>query len=219
MADIQFPKRSKKEKERLISQVIDMMAIPGKSGEERGIAEYIRQQLIDAGANPKAIRTDTAHRKTRIKGDVGNLVFKLPGTLKGPRRMLSAHLDTVPICEGCRPKRKGMRVTSMDSHTGLGADNRAGCGVVLSTAQEILRRGLPHPPLTFTWFVQEEVGLQGSRHATTSLFGNPELAFNWDGGSPIKMTVGATGGYRMTCLLYTSPSPRDLSTSRMPSSA
>ena len=98
MADIQFPKRSKKEKERLISQVIDMMAIPGKSGEERGIAEYIRQQLIDAGANPKAIRTDTAHRKTRIKGDVGNLVFKLPGTLKGPRRMLSAHLDTVPIC-------------------------------------------------------------------------------------------------------------------------
>ena len=198
MADIQFPKRSKKEKERLISQVIDMMAIPGKSGEERGIAEYIRQQLIDAGANPKAIRTDTAHRKTRIKGDVGNLVFKLPGTLKGPRRMLSAHLDTVPICEGCRPKRTGMKVTSIDSHTGLGADNRAGCGVVLSTALEILRRGLPHPPLTFIWFVQEEVGLQGSRHATTSLFGNPDLAFNWDGGSPIKMTVGATGGYRMT---------------------
>ena len=198
MAEIQIPKRTKKEKERLISQVMDMMAIPGKSGEEREIAEYIRQQLIDAGANPKAIRTDSAHRKTRIKGDVGNLVLKLPGTLKGPRRMLSAHLDTVPICEGCRPKRTGMKVTSIDSHTGLGADNRAGCGVVLSTALEILRRGHPHPPLTFTWFVQEEVGLQGSRHATTSLFGNPNLAFNWDGGSPIKMTVGATGGYRMT---------------------
>ena len=27
------------------------------------------------------------------------------------------------------------------------------------------------------------------------------------------------GGTHMTCLLYTSPSPRDLSTSRMPSSA
>ena len=198
MAEIQIPKRTKNEKERLISQVMDMMAIPGKSGEEREIVEYIRQKLIDAGANPKAIRTDSAHRKTRIKGDVGNLVFKLPGTLKGPRRMLSAHLDTVPICEGCRPKRTGMKVTSIDSHTGLGADNRAGCGVVLSTALEILRRGLPHPPLTFIWFVQEEVGLQGSRHATTSLFGNPDLAFNWDGGSPIKMTVGATGGYRMT---------------------
>ena len=30
--------------------------------------------------------------------------------------------------------------------------------------------------------------------------------------------IGAVGGY-VTCLLYTSPSPRDLSTSRMPSSA
>ena len=194
MAEIQIPKRTKKEKEALISQVIEMMAIPGKSGEEQQIAEYIRNQLVDAGADPKAIRTDTSHRKTRIKGEVGNLVFKLSGTYKAPRRMLSAHMDTVPICEGCRPKRVGMRVTSMDKHTGLGADNRAGCGVVLSTALEILRRGLEHPPLTFTWFVQEEVGLQGSRHATTSLFGNPELAFNWDGGSPVKMTVGATGG-------------------------
>jgi tripeptide aminopeptidase len=198
VAEIQIPKRTKKEKEALISQVIEMMAIPGKSGEEQQIAEYIRNQLVDAGADPKAIRTDTSHRKTRIKGEVGNLVFKLSGTYKAPRRMLSAHMDTVPICEGCRPKRVGMRVTSMDKHTGLGADNRAGCGVVLSTALEILRRGLEHPPLTFTWFVQEEVGLQGSRHATTSLFGNPELAFNWDGGSPVKMTVGATGGYRMT---------------------
>ena len=42
MADIQIPKRTKKEKEALISQVIEMMAIPGKSGEEQEIAEYIR---------------------------------------------------------------------------------------------------------------------------------------------------------------------------------
>ena len=198
MADAQIPKRTKQEKEQLIAQVLEMMAIPGKSGEELEIANYIREQLLAAGASEKSIRTDSAHRRTRIKGQVGNLVFKLPGTIKAPRRMLSAHLDTVPICEGCRPQRRGMKVTSIDSHTGLGADNRAGCGVVLSTALEILRRGLPHPPLTFTWFIQEEVGLQGSRHATTSLFGDPKLAFNWDGGSPVKMTVGATGGYRMT---------------------
>ena len=31
--------------------------------------------------------------------------------------------------------------------------------------------------------------------------------------------IGQTIGYRYDCLLYTSPSPRDLSTSRMPSSA
>ncbi len=198
MTAIQIPKRTKAQKELLIAQVMEMMAIPGKSGEELEIAEYIRQQLIEAGADPKAIRTDTAHRRTRIKGNVGNLIFKLQGTYRAPRRMLSAHMDTVPICEGSRPKRTGMKVTSADKSTGLGADNRGGCGVILSAAQEILRKGLPHPPLTFTWFVQEEVGLQGSRYATVSQFGKPALAFNWDGGSPVKMTVGATGGYRMT---------------------
>ena len=31
--------------------------------------------------------------------------------------------------------------------------------------------------------------------------------------------VAGLGAYLTTCLLYTSPSPRDLSTSRMPSSA
>ena len=33
------------------------------------------------------------------------------------------------------------------------------------------------------------------------------------------MVVGVTEGYAKTCLLYTSPSPRDRSVSRMPSSA
>ena len=34
MADAQIPKRTKQEKEQLIAQVLEMMAIPGKSGEE-----------------------------------------------------------------------------------------------------------------------------------------------------------------------------------------
>ena len=39
-------------------------------------------------------------------------------------------------------------------------------------------------------------------------------------GSDIIMILGGINGYsENTCLLYTSPSPRDLSTSRMPSSA
>jgi tripeptide aminopeptidase len=68
---------------------------------------------------------------------------------------------------------------------------------LLNAVLEILRQKLPHPPLTFCWFVQEEIGLQGSRNMRKSLFGNPKLAFNWDGGPANKLTVGATGGYRM----------------------
>ena len=47
-----------------------------------------------------------------------------------------------------------------------------------------------------------------------SLGANPELA-----GALIKSGVTAIAYETMDCLLYTSPSPRDLSTSRMPSSA
>ena len=56
---------------------------------------------------------------------------------------------------------------------------------------------MPHPPLTFCWFIQEEIGPARSRCLTKSLLGKPAMAFNWDGGSAAKLTVGATGGYRM----------------------
>jgi tripeptide aminopeptidase len=80
----------------------------------------------------------------------------------------------------------------------LGADDRAGCAVLLNTVLELIERRLPHPPLTFCWSVQEEIGLQGARHLNRRLLGNPRLGFNWDGGSPSKLTLGATGGYRMS---------------------
>jgi tripeptide aminopeptidase len=51
--------------------------------------------------------------------------------------------------------------------------------------------------LTFFWPVQEEVGLFGARFAPLKLLGKPKLAFNWDGGAVEKITIGATGGYRL----------------------
>ena len=68
---------------------------------------------------------------------------------------------------------------------------------MLATAMELLDRDLPRPPLTFCWFVQEEIGLQGARNVSLAKLGNPPLAFNWDGGGPAKLTIGATGGIRM----------------------
>ncbi|HZN33618.1 MAG TPA: M20/M25/M40 family metallo-hydrolase [Pirellulaceae bacterium] len=177
--------------------VLELMAIPGKSGEEAAVAECIRGKLLAVGAPAEAIVSDTAHKHTLIKGNTGNLIFKLPGTLKGPRRMLTAHMDTVPICVGTQPKLDGEFVRSANPQTGLGADNRAGCGAILSAALEILENNLPHPPLTFCWFIQEEIGLYGARCVQKSLLGKPAMCFNWDGGACEKITIGATGGYRM----------------------
>jgi tripeptide aminopeptidase len=89
-------------------------------------------------------------------------------------------------------------VVSADKTTGLGGDDRSGAAVLLTTAIAILRSKLPHPPLTFLWTVQEEAGLLGARHVRLSLLGKPRLAFNFDGGSPGVLKIGATGGYRMT---------------------
>jgi tripeptide aminopeptidase len=67
----------------------------------------------------------------------------------------------------------------------------------LSTALTILENRLPHPPLTFLWVIQEEVGLHGARHVELRRLGKPKLAFNFDGGPAEKLTYGATGGYRL----------------------
>jgi len=177
--------------------VLELMAIPAKSGDEAVVAAYLREKLLAAGAPADSIVTDNANDRAIIKGNTGNLILKLPGSTKAPRRMLSAHMDTVPICVGSQPRAQGDFVRSANPSSGLGGDDRAGAATILTAAIEILERRLPHPPLTFCWFVQEEVGLYGARFVQKSLLGKPAMCFNWDGGAAEKVTIGATGGYRM----------------------
>ncbi len=180
-----------------VKLLMRLISIPGRSGEENGIAQFIQEKLLEAGAPASAIRLDSAHKHSPIGGRVGNLILKLPGDKKLPRRLLMAHLDTVPICVRARPIRQGNVIRSADPATGLGGDDRAGVAVVLQTALRALKEKPHHPPLTFLWTVQEEVGLHGARYLKTSMLGHPQLAFNWDGSSPATITIGATGGYRM----------------------
>ncbi len=177
--------------------LLELLAMPGGSGHERAVAEFVAERLREAGAPNNVLKFDQAHRKSALKGETGNLILRLRGTMRGPRRMLISHLDTVPICQGVRPAKRGKRIVSLDEHTGLGGDDRAGVAVLLSTAIDLLEKQLPHPPLTFLWTVQEEAGLHGARHVTLGLLGKPSFAFNFDGNSPAQLTIGATGGYRM----------------------
>jgi tripeptide aminopeptidase len=177
--------------------VLDLLGIPGGSGDEKEVAAHIARTLRAAGCPAAAITHDRAHTKTPLAGNVGNLIVKLPGTRPGPRRLLMAHMDTVPVCLGAKPAVKGGFIVSTDPKTGLGGDDRAGVAVVLSTALEILGHGLDHPPLTLLFAIQEEVGLYGARFVKAADLGRPKLAFNFDGGAAEKLIVGATGGYRM----------------------
>ncbi len=188
--------------------LLELLKIPGVSGEEGPVIDWITARLLRAGAPKEALVMDQAYRRSRIGGTVGNLALVLPGTsadasgrqtptLKGPRRMLSAHVDTVPLCAGARPVVQGDWIQPADRHTALGGDNRCGVAAVLAAALEVLEQNLPHPPVTFLFTVQEEVGLAGSRNIKLGMLGKPRLAFNYDGGSSEKLTIGATGGYRI----------------------
>ncbi|MEZ6056278.1 MAG: M20/M25/M40 family metallo-hydrolase [Planctomycetaceae bacterium] len=181
------------DKARAVKLVMEMMAIPGKSGHEGAISAFIIEKLRQAGVPDSCITRDTAHKKSELGGECGNLIVKLPGTLPGPRRLLMAHIDTVPLCVGAKPKKQGEFIVSADQSTALGGDNRAGAAVVLQSILTLLEKQTPHPPLTLFWPVQEEVGLVGARHVGLSKLGGPKFCFNWDGGSPQMAVIGATG--------------------------
>jgi tripeptide aminopeptidase len=176
---------------------MELMGVPGASGREGAIIQLIRDKLIRAGIPSARLHGDNVHRRSPLGGEVGNLICRLPGTIKGPRRLMLAHVDTVPLCVGSRPRLRNGFVESADLKTALGADDRAGAAVLLQAAIAIARHKLPHPPLTFCWMVQEEVGLLGARHVSLARLGRPRMAFNFDGGLPEKVTLGATGAYRI----------------------
>ena len=179
--------------EKAIRRVLDLISIQGGSGNELEVSAWIQKQLTDAGVPESAITIDTANKKSPAGGNTGNLIVKLKGTIKGPRRLLMAHMDTVPLCVGCQPVCEGDWIRPKSKETALGGDNRAGCAVVLTAILETLKQNLDYPPLTLLFTVQEETGLRGARYLNASKLGKPELCFNWDGRDPNSLIVGAVG--------------------------
>ena len=180
---------------RALKHLMDLLSVEGLSGREKKVAETVRRKARAAGCKPSWIAYDDSNR--RIPGDfeTGNLIIRLPGTVKGPRRLMSGHLDTVPLCRGAVPVRRAGRIVSK-AETGLGGDNRTAVAALVTTLEAILEHGLDHPPLTFLFTVGEEVGLWGARTVKLSDLGRPKLGFNIDGGNPANLTIGALGADR-----------------------
>lgn len=181
-----------------VQRVMDLISIRGGSCQEHDVASWITAQLQQAGVPQDAISHDTAHRRSPQGGTVGNLIVRLKGTSRGPRRMLMAHMDTVPLAVGSVPVLDGDWIHPRSRETALGGDNRAGCAVVLTAILELLRNGTDYPPLTLLFTVQEEIGLRGARFLTPGRLGKPALCFNWDGRDPALLINGAVGASNLT---------------------
>ncbi len=181
-------------KETAIKNLMDLLAAKGPSGGEGPVAELVKQKLIAAGCKPQWIKFSG---KSRLQKHftIGNLIVKIPGTVRAPRIMFSAHLDTVPICQGVIPVRKGNTVLP-EGNTGLGGDNRASVAAIVSMAETVLQNDLPRPPITLLFTVGEENGLHGAKAFEPSDGGNPAMCFNLDGSGERGGVIGALGAIR-----------------------
>ena len=115
------------EKQRVLQEFMELVAIPSSSRAERQIADVLKQKLAAIGLS---VEEDNAGEK--IGGNAGNLIARLPATVLGvPCIMLSAHMDSVEPCAGIRPQRKDGVITS------------AGDTILVMVDNQYLLRGLP----------------------------------------------------------------------------
>jgi len=179
-----------------LNHLMDLLSVPGPTGQESKVVAAITQKLIAAGCKKAWIKTDDAHKRLGPGFEIGNLIVKLPGTIKTvPRIMFSAHMDTVPLCKGAVPMIKENRVVP-EGNTGLGGDDRSGCAAMVTLCETLLKNKLPHPPITFLFPIAEENGLHGSRMVRFRDLGNPCMGFNLDGQFPNEIVVGAMSAVR-----------------------
>jgi len=167
-----------------VQALIELIRIPGQAGREGAISAEIRRRLCDMGVPAEHILSDNAHERSEYGGETGNLVVRFPGKAGGPHRMFSTHMDTVPNAVGSEPRLVGNRIVNGAEGKALGGDARCGVAILLAAARALADRVGDHPPCTLCFFVQEEVGLVGSRNLEVSLLGEPlpEECYNFDGG-------------------------------------
>lgn len=189
------------DKNRAVQHLMDLLAIPGPSGQEGEVAQVVRRKLLEAGCKKSWIREDDAHRRLGPGFTVGNLIVKIPGTRRATRRMFCGHMDTVPLCRGAVPVRRGNRIVSK-GNTGLGADNRTAVACVVTLAEMLMNHNLSRPPLTLLFTVGEENGLNGAKAVRKSDLGNPTMGFNIDSGKPAEYLTSAIGAYRWTAHVH-----------------
>src|SRR5260370_36037295 len=180
---------------RAITRLSRCLAVEGMTGREEAIGRDVVKVLVEACVGLTQIHFDRSNEQIPLPTQIGNLIVKLPGTRPGPRRLFMTHLDTVPLCAGAVPVRKGKRIVPA-LRTALGGDNRTGVACLVTLIATLLEKGLPDPPMTVLFTVREESGLWGARFVDAEELGRPGLGFNVDGRSPQDFTIGAVGAER-----------------------
>lgn len=183
-----------------VSELLELLKIEGTSGHEERVAEFISNRLRTLGVPTSEIVFDDAQKQSEIGGNVGNLIVRFPSKLKNPplRRMFTAHMDAVPDTVGADPILDGEFIRNNAAGKALGGDNRTGCAVLLHVARKLIELNGNHAPTTLVFFVQEEIGLVGSRGLDLAKLGTPKpsACYNFDCSKPQDVIHAVTGTER-----------------------
>lgn len=175
-------------KERVVQQFYDLIAIPCPSTQERQVADYLIREMEALGGT---VTEDNA--AAALQGTTGNLFINFPGTVEGvPKILLSAHLDCVNPCAGIQATLED-GVFRSDGTTILGGDDKSGVTAILETLRCLKEQNIPHGPLQVVFTVCEEQGVAGSRNMDASLL-DADFGYCLDSsGHPGKIIFAAPG--------------------------
>ena len=155
-------------RDRLVQSFLELVAIDSPSGDEDAIAAELEHRLQALGLDC----AQDAH---------GNVLASRPGL--GEPILLSAHMDTVEPGRGIKPILDGDDIIRTDGSTILGADNKAGCAVILEVIQSAIEDGVQARPIEVAISRGEEIGLVGAQNMDYSRI-TAKVAIVIDSGGP-----------------------------------
>jgi tripeptide aminopeptidase len=177
-------------RDRLMKLFLELVRIDSISRKERDVAQRLQRELEALGAT---CTFDNAGE--RVKGNTGNLIAKIEGTIKADPILLCAHMDTVVPGEGVKPVIEG-DIVRTDGTTVLGGDDKSGCAIICEALHQIQEQKIPHGPIDVVYTICEEVGLLGAKHLELEKFAAREgLVFDSD--SPGFLFTRAPGAQTM----------------------
>jgi len=145
-------------------------------GREGRLADYLEGKLRELGA--QVWRDDSA---ALTGSDTGNVIAKFSGSLtSAPTILLCSHMDTIGPTNDMVPELRDGCLYSK-GETVLGADDKAGIAVIISSIEAMKKQGIEHGPLEVVFTVQEEPGLRGATHLNAELSADFGYILDGDG--------------------------------------
>ena len=155
-------------RDRIVQTFLELAAIDSPSGEEDAIAAELERRLQALGLEA-------------TQDAAGNVLARREGT--GAAILLSAHMDTVEPGRGIKPVWDGDDIIRSDGTTILGADNKAGCAVILEVIQSAIEDGAGCRAIEVAISRGEEIGLVGATNMDYSRI-SAKVAIVIDSGGP-----------------------------------